>query len=390
MNLNGLRRITSDGNFIAQVDGFRLLAIAIVILSHIQLQMADRVGIAWPAWLDFAEGGRRGVSFFFVISGFILGLPFARRALAPDPVKPLSPFSYRAYLLRRVTRLEPPFVLSILLRLGLILFVFRQDVRQLLPHFWATLFYSHNLIFGTMSRISPPTWSLEVEVQFYLLAPLLARVFRISSAGIRVSLLVSAIVLFSVLARVYFPDIERYQLSLLGTAQHFLAGFLLCEFYFVTSRVRPARGYLLDALAIIVLLPLLYSDKLTVEVLFPFGALLVFCAGLRGMLLPRLFGLTIISVSGGMCYSLYLTHGTVLATLGTLWSKIALGSLPLLAQQLLTIAVGAVAVYATGAVYFVLIERPCMDPHWPRQLVARLRYRRSGAFRSDQVKIGAQ
>lgn len=171
MNLKGLRRITTDGNFIAQVDGFRLLAIALVILSHIHLQIADHVGIAWPTLLDFTNGGRRGVDFFFVISGFILGLPFARRALSPDPVKPLHPFSYRAYLLRRLTRLEPPFVLSILLRLGLILFVFREDVRQLLPHFWATLFYSHNLIFGTMSRISPPTWSLEVEVQFYLLAP---------------------------------------------------------------------------------------------------------------------------------------------------------------------------------------------------------------------------
>src|SRR5262249_16006553 len=158
--------------------------------------------------------------------------------------------------------------------------------------------YSHNLIFGTMSRISPPTWSLEVDVQFYLLAPLLARVFRISRASTRLSLLAVAVVLFSVLADVTFPDIDRLQLSLLGNAQHFLAGFLLCEFYFAGSRLR-APGYLLDATALILLLPLLYSDNLTVEVLFPFGALLVFCAGLRGRLLPRFFGLTIISVSGG-------------------------------------------------------------------------------------------
>ena len=84
MNLNRLRRITSDGNFIPQIDGLRLLAIALVIVDHIHGQIANHVGIAWPALLSFADGGRRGVKFFFVISGFILGLPFARRALCAD------------------------------------------------------------------------------------------------------------------------------------------------------------------------------------------------------------------------------------------------------------------------------------------------------------------
>jgi peptidoglycan/LPS O-acetylase OafA/YrhL len=371
MNLEGLRRITSDGNFIPQVDGFRLLAIALVIFDHIHGQIANHVGIAWPALLSFADGGRRGVEFFFIISGFILGLPFARRALSPDPLRTRRPFSYRAYLLRRVTRLEPPFVLSLLLRLGLIVIVFREDFRQLLPHFLASLLYSHNLVFGTMSRISPPTWSLEVEVQFYLLAPLLARVFRISHAGVRRSLLIGATVLFCVLAEVYFADIERYHLSVLGNAQYFFAGFLLCEFYFATSRLR-AVGYLLDLTAMALLLPLLYSDGLTVEILFPFGALVVFCAGLRGVLLPRLFGLTIISITGGMCYSIYLTHGTVLAAIGTAWSKLPLGSLPLVAQQLLMIGICAIAVLAVGTAYFVSIERPCMDPRWPGKLMSRL------------------
>lgn len=384
MKLEGLRRITTDGNFIAQVDGFRLLAIALVILDHIHGQIANRVGLEWPALLGFADGGRRGVKFFFVISGFILGLPFARRALSPDLVKTLRPFSYRLYLLRRLTRLEPPFVLSILLRLGLIVFVFREDVRQLLPHFWATLLYSHNLIFGAMSRISPPTWSLEVEVQFYLLAPLLARIFRIARPVTRRLLLAGAIVLFSVLAQMYFPDIERYRLSLLGNAQYFLAGFLLCEFYFATSRLRMP-GYLLDAAALILLMPLLYADNLAAETLFPFGALLVFCAGLRGELLPRLFGLTVISVSGGMCYSMYLTHGTVLAAMGTVWSKLPLGSLPAFAQQLLMVSVCAAAVYTVGMAYYVLIERPCMDPHWPRKLSARLRRIGRSRPRPDEV-----
>jgi peptidoglycan/LPS O-acetylase OafA/YrhL len=368
MNLSSLRRITSDGNFIPQIDGFRLLAIALVIVDHIHGQIAHHVGIAWPTVLSFADGGRRGVKFFFVISGFILGLPFARRALCADCVKPERPFSYSAYLLRRVTRLEPPFILSLLLRLALIVVVFREDFRQLLPHFLASLLYLHNLIFGSLSRISPPTWSLEVEVQFYLLAPLLARVFTISRAGVRRSLLIGATVLFGVLAQVYCADIERYQLSVLGNAHYFLAGFLLCESYLATARLRGPAVYLLDLTAVIALLTLLYSASPTVEILFPLGALLVFYAGLRGALLPRFFGLTVVSIAGGMCYSVYLTHGTVLAAIGTAWSKLALGSVPLVAQQLLLIGVCAAAVYGVGTLYYLAIERPCMDPRWPGKL----------------------
>ncbi len=37
----------------------------------------------------------------------------------------------------------------------------------------ASLTYTHDLLFGTYPRLFPPGWSLEVEVQFYILAPLL-------------------------------------------------------------------------------------------------------------------------------------------------------------------------------------------------------------------------
>jgi hypothetical protein len=56
MNLEGLRRITSDGNIIPQVDGFLLLA----ILDHTHGRIASHLGIAWPSSLSFADGGRDG------------------------------------------------------------------------------------------------------------------------------------------------------------------------------------------------------------------------------------------------------------------------------------------------------------------------------------------
>ena len=43
------------------------------------------------------------------------------------------------------------------------------------------LAYVHNAVYASESPINNVTWSLEIEVQFYLLAPLLASVFLIHS-----------------------------------------------------------------------------------------------------------------------------------------------------------------------------------------------------------------
>ncbi len=206
---------------------------------------------------------------------------------APDSRKPQRPFSYSAYLLRRVTRLEPPFILSLLLRFALIVVVFREDCRQLLPHFLASLLYLHNVIFGSLSRISPPTWSLEVEVQFYLLAPLLARVFN-SPARVYDALCSSARLCRSACWHSFTAQTSS-GISCRSWAMPSTSWQDSC----FASCISPLHGcgdralYLLDLTAVIALLTLLYSESPTIELLFPLGALLVFYAGLRGVLLPH-------------------------------------------------------------------------------------------------------
>ena len=52
-----------------------------------------------------------------------------------------------------------------------------------------SLFYLHDLIWGTFPRLFPPGWSLEVEVQFYVLAPLLFWLWtRLSRARARATM----------------------------------------------------------------------------------------------------------------------------------------------------------------------------------------------------------
>src|SRR6266513_382861 len=93
--LAGFRRITTSGNFIPEIDGLRFIAISSVVLDHIALYVTDLS--RHP--MGLFELGGRGVELFFVISGFILAVPFASQHLCGGPRLGL-----RKYFLRRITR----------------------------------------------------------------------------------------------------------------------------------------------------------------------------------------------------------------------------------------------------------------------------------------------
>src|ERR1041385_2546371 len=110
------RKTTSD-LFIPEVDGFRFFAIATVVLYHLNTHFVRTIGSqVEPSYYEnsltfliMGEGGI-GVNVFFAISGFILALPFARQHLLDA-----KPVNLRSYFVRRITRLEPPYIISLAL-----------------------------------------------------------------------------------------------------------------------------------------------------------------------------------------------------------------------------------------------------------------------------------
>lgn len=159
-----LSRITSSGEFIPEIDGLRFVAIGAVVLHHVMsayLVDTGRFGPVhlpadWPRLSDqspvvrAASLGYFGVQLFFVISGFILVLPFARSYVAPGVARP----HLASYYLRRLTRIEPPYVINLVV---CFLYIWAtKPVRRVfvVPHFIASLFYSHNVVYGEASRMN--------------------------------------------------------------------------------------------------------------------------------------------------------------------------------------------------------------------------------------------
>jgi peptidoglycan/LPS O-acetylase OafA/YrhL len=96
-------------------------------------------------------------------------------------------------------------------------------------------------------------------------------------------------------------------------------------------------------------------------------------AGFRGRITRAFFSWTPISTIGGMCYSIYLTHTAVLTALHLVLRRLEHLALSPPVYSFVLTCVSLAAMLAVGTVFFVLIERPCMDPAWPQKLAARFK-----------------
>lgn len=364
-----LRRIITSNRFIPEVDGFRFIAILIVILSHVYVQCGPIPGHGafYRGFAFLFRDGQRGVFLFFTISGFILALPFARHHLQGG-----NKVNVASYFRRRLTRLEPPYILAMLLRAPAVVLAKHTALSVVALHLLATLFYVHSLAFGAYSTINPPAWSLEVEIQFYLLAPILTMLFMIRNKALRRAVLLVIILVFGAAATYLVPQNGRLSMSLVFFFQYFIAGFLLCDLYLLGDRF-AVPAWLWDLLGIAAMAWILISQASWYAIALPFATLTLYMAGFYGFLVRHFFSLRFISLTGGMCYSIYLTHTTLLTIMTPVVHRLTRSALPDFVSFTLIFVLCTAAVLLAGAAYFVVIERPCMDPAWPHKLAMRFR-----------------
>ena len=361
--VRAFRRVTTRGDYIPAIDGFRFVAIVSVVLFHLLAQLDRYYRVRVPSLLANVIGnGDRGVRLFFVISGFVLALPFARYYMEAD-----RPVSLRRYFMRRLSRLEPPFILA-MLGFAALLCLRSTPPRHEAVHLLASVAYCHNLIFGQPSSINPVAWSLEVEIQFYVLVPLLTLVFGIRSSQLRRGILIATIVALG-LAQEFMEVfwIPRVQISLVYYLQFFLAGFLLVDLFL--SRQTLTRHWTWDLVSacgwpLVFLLP---ADS--VQIALPLLIPILYWAALRGRLVKGFFEHPLITAIGGMCYTIYLLHFGIIAAVTRMGGH---------HRPVFMVLLSLAMIASISAVYFLIIEKPCMNPCWPAELLGKVRKRGIG------------
>ncbi|MEI6233411.1 MAG: acyltransferase [Planctomycetota bacterium] len=365
-------RITSSGTFIPEIDGLRFVAIISVVLFHIVGYLTVKQNMHHTDLLStILSRGYFGVQLFFVISGFILSKPFAEAHLLQKKAPAL-----KDYFLRRLTRLEPPYILNLILLFVLLIIVNHVSIVDLYPRFLASLFYQHNLIYGEASTINTVAWSLEVEVQFYVLAPLLALVFRIRSTLLRRLILMASMILLSWGANQIATESTRLRGSILYNAQYFITGFLLVDIYIRDFTYPSSRKWLWDlytCAGIILAIALLLSGPPfldTVQILMPFTILMVYAGVFRGAVFNFILTRPAIVTIGGMCYTIYLYHFAMISAIGRILLKITTSYWTALAMSVLVMLP---AILAASSILFILFERPFMYKKWSQNVWLALR-----------------
>jgi len=373
-----LRRITSGATWIPEIDGLRFVAVLSVVMYHLTAQLFNKSGYVVttrPVYrfiFPFFVNGSRGVELFFVISGFILGRPFARHYLLGEKKVSLS-----NYYLRRLTRLEPPYLLNLMLCAIAIHFYIHSSVEELARHLLVSAIYCHQLFYRTVSTLNGVTWSLEIEVQFYLLVPLLVLIYCVRNVIVRrgslllTMLAASGFQLWLFKMALWPKPAGIIYSTIFFYLQYFLAGLLLSDIYLTAlPQWRPSRWW--DLASLICWPVYFYFYQWWPPAWMPFILIIVFIGAFRGIYFPRLFRIEWIALIGGMCYSIYLWHFFVIALCFKATKHISL-SHDFLADTLVQSVLLLPAILVWSTIYYLLIERPCMDPSWPQKLYQRLK-----------------
>ncbi len=153
------------GDNLAALDGLRAISIIWVLAFHVCIltalsfstETAQQLLKDSPWFFNWLWNGDKGVDIFFVMSGFLIsGLLFKEH-------QKTNTLNLKSFYIRRFLRLTPVYWFT------LVLYILVNGPNS--ANAWANFIYVNNFLPSSEMAMTW-TWSLAVEEQFYLIAPL--------------------------------------------------------------------------------------------------------------------------------------------------------------------------------------------------------------------------
>ena len=377
------------------LDLLRALAILCVMYYHaLTLHLL-------PKSDPVAQIGWMGVDLFFALSGFLIGSQLLR------PLTQGQRLGLGVFYARRLFRTLPAYLVVLALYFTVPIFREAPEIQPL----WQFLTFTENLfIHVDHGKAFSHVWSLCVEEQFYLVAPLAVWILARRPAASKtlavcIAILLGGIVLrgadwlhdlapiysfahnYGIVARywserIYYPTWTRLDGLLAGFTVALLASFRPGLWQRLMSRGNLMLGSALAGLAVAIYLfrdpTALLPSVIGYPILsFSMGCLVVAGAGPSSLIGRRPIPLA--GIVAAISYSLYLTHKAVYH-LVRLAAGDSFAGHPILAM----LAYGGAALLG-GALLYTIVERPFL------RLRDRLFLRRTqlaaGALAADQLTL---
>ena len=311
--------LVSTNQRFEELDGLRGLASLSVFFSHVYyMQKIDIIPyFASHSPLRSIWDGSAAVLLFFILSGFVLALPYLNAG---------RPIEFIPYFIRRIFRIYPAYVCALALSLLLMHFVFVKGNLSELSD-WICSFWSGDvsvseitqhltMIRPDTNKIDPPVWTLRYEMIISSIFPLIIYVLQGFNPRKFSAIIIGAFLCF-ILAK---PSAFFY-FSL------FITGGILAKFHMIIIRKINEFGAK-GAITILALAFLLYSSRFTVgaignnetlwHIFVSAGAALLIIAAISCKPFTLLLRTKPIQFLGHISYGLYLLHFPILLATSSL------------------------------------------------------------------------
>lgn len=371
------KRVIKSGKFIPEIDGLRFIAIISVLIYHLNTFIQEKnIHVYQHSYnskniSSFITHGYLGVELFFAISGFILSAFFAKVYLRNQ-----NNINIKGYFIRRLTRIEPPYIITMLLMFIACVFIvkninFIEGIKSLI----SSLFYVHNFVYGNgiLPKLNAVAWSLEIEVQFYILMPLLSFIFILNSKLWRRFILITFALCFPLLIK----NLSLSFISILDYFQFFIVGILICDLYYDSVNLFKIKNSSVSILTTVLLFVLYFHSENLIAIIFRsnsplsffytnliqvFSLISIFYLVLFNNGFPLLKNSFITNI-GGACYSIYLIHYPTISFFGNYLLKYKFSNYKILDDFIF----GSILLLITlffSMLFYILIERPSMKKDW--------------------------
>ena len=290
------------------IQGLRAFAFIFVFIFHLN-----------PKWLP---GGFIGVDIFFVISGYLITSIILHQ-------KSINKFSFISFYESRIKRIVPAYYFTLLLIAISGSFIYLDfDLPVLRRSLITSAFFVSNVYFGGGDNYFGAklaenpllhTWSLAVEMQFYILLPVILILFKKRILPYIIGALIVIITLYMEYRFINYGYSSELYFSLFSRIPEFLIGSLF-SIILANGKIKVSKNINPLFLSILGVLMLIYSIFFINEnTLFPGIIALIPCVGVSLILISPDNLITgflsnkVIVYIGSLSYSLYLWHWPIMA-----------------------------------------------------------------------------
>ena len=267
--------------------------------------------------VHFFKEGFVGVSFFFVLSGFIIAYNYQEKLLTKATTK-------RTFWVARVARIYPLHLLTLLIAACIGGYVQYNGGWDWLKHFIASTFLLQPFFPSAdyFFSFNSPSWSLGCEQLFYFCFPLIIPFLK-NKQNLFIALSVCLLIMLAGMALTPNEQIKAYwYVNPITRLPDFLLGVLLYQFYLSLHRrnISYSTGTILETGAILLFL-LFYFGAADIPKVYryscyywlPVSVLILIFAAQKGAI-SRLLSNRFLIIGGEISYSFYLIHLFIILT----------------------------------------------------------------------------